>query len=58
VKNAHFVIKKFEIQLAMNFGIVKIDDVADKKLFNLSIYNSIKEILFENYDMLIIILTK
>ena len=50
--------KKIKIQLVVNFRIEKIDDVACEKLFNLSVYNSIRDKLFENNDMLIIILTK
>jgi len=50
------VIKRFEIQLIMSFGIIKIDDVSYEKLFNLLIYDIIRDTLFENNDMLIIIL--
>jgi len=36
-------IKKFKIHLYVNFGIVKINDIAYKKLFNLSVYIKIQE---------------
>jgi hypothetical protein len=39
----------------MNFEIVKIDNVAYEKLFNLLVYESMRERLFEN-NMLITIL--
>jgi len=39
----------------LNFKIVKIDDTAYKELINLSVYESIREKLFEN-NMLIIVL--
>jgi hypothetical protein len=51
----HLVIRKFKIQLYLNFKIVKIDDTAYKELINLSVYESIREKLFEN-NMLIIVL--
>ena len=38
--------------------MVKIDDVAYKKFFNISFYESIREKLFKNNDMLIIIFTE
>jgi len=47
--------KKIKIQLVVNFRIVKIDDVIYEKLFNLLIYDSMKEKLFKNNNMLIII---
>jgi hypothetical protein len=50
----HLVIRKFKIQLYLNFKIVKIDDTAYKELINLSVYESIREKLFEN-NMLIIV---
>jgi hypothetical protein len=37
----HLVIKRLEIQSVVNFRIVKIDDVAYEKLFNLSVYDNI-----------------
>ena len=40
----------------MTFEIVKINDIAYEEFFNLSIYESIREILFENNKMLIIYL--
>ena len=42
----------------MSFEIVKIDDVAYKELFNISFYESIREKLFKNNDMLIIVHTE
>jgi hypothetical protein len=51
----HLVIRKFKIQLYLNFKIVKIDDTAYKELINLSVYESIREKFFEN-NMLIIVL--
>jgi hypothetical protein len=42
----------------MSFGIVKIDDVAHKKFNNISVYNIIRDQLFENNDMLSSILTE
>jgi hypothetical protein len=51
----HLVIRKFKIQLYLNFKIVKIDDTAYKEIINLSVYESIREKLFEN-NMLIIVL--
>jgi hypothetical protein len=50
----HLVIRKFKIQLYLNFKIVKIDDTAYKEIINLSVYESIREKLFEN-NMLIIV---
>jgi hypothetical protein len=41
----------------VNFEIVKIDDVFYDELFNLSVYESIREKLLEN-NMLIIVLTE
>ena len=42
----------------MSFEIVKIDDVAYEKLFNLSVYDNKRDKLFESNDKLIIILTE
>jgi hypothetical protein len=42
----------------VSFGIVKIDDVAYEELFNILVYNSIRDKLFESNSMLIIILTE
>jgi hypothetical protein len=39
----YFVIEKIEIQSNVNFEIVKIDDVIYEELFNLSVYESIRE---------------
>jgi hypothetical protein len=38
--------------------MVKIDDVAYEELFNILVYNSISDKLFESNSMLIIILTE
>jgi deoxyxylulose-5-phosphate synthase len=46
-KIIYLVIKKFEIQSAMSFGIVKNDDVAHEGLFNISVYDSIRDIFFQ-----------
>jgi hypothetical protein len=32
----HLIIRKFQIQINVNFDIVKIDDIAYNELFNLS----------------------
>jgi hypothetical protein len=56
VKIVHFVIKRSEIQLAVIFWIVKINNVAYEELFNLSVDDNIREMFFEK--LLIIILTK
>ena len=42
----------------MSFGILKINDVAYKELNNLSVYDIIRDKLFESNDMPSIILTK
>jgi hypothetical protein len=42
----------------VSFGILKIDDVAYKEFNNLSVYDIIRDKLFESNDMLSIILTK
>jgi hypothetical protein len=42
----------------VNFEIVKIDDAFYDELFNLSVYESIREKLLENNNMLIIVLTE
>jgi hypothetical protein len=50
-KIVHFIIKRFEIQLIVNFRTIKIDDVAYKKLNNLLVYDSIRDKFFESNDM-------
>ena len=42
----------------MSFGIVKNHDVAHEGLFNILMYDSIRDFFFESNDMLIIILTE
>jgi hypothetical protein len=42
----------------VSFRRVKIDDVAYEEFNNLSVYESIRDKLFESKDMLIIIFTK
>jgi hypothetical protein len=42
----------------VSFGIVKINDVAHKKLNNVSVYDIIRDKLFKNNDMLSSILTE
>ena len=57
-KIIYFAIKKFRIQLVVSFWIVKIDDVSYKEFNNLSIYDSIRDKLFESNNMWNIILTE
>jgi hypothetical protein len=57
-KIVHLVIKRFEIHALMSFGIVKNHDVAHEGLFNILMYDSIRDFFFESNDMLIIILTE
>jgi hypothetical protein len=52
----HLVIRKFKIQLYVNFKIVKIDDVVYEELFNLSVYESIREKSFENNKLIIVLI--
>jgi hypothetical protein len=52
----HLVIRKFKIQLYVNIKIVKIDDVVYEELFNLSIYESIREKSFENNKLIIVLI--
>jgi len=47
----YLVIERFEIQLAVSFWIVKIDDVTYEKYNNLSVYDSIRKKLFESNNM-------
>jgi hypothetical protein len=54
----HLVIKRFEILLYMNFKIVRIDDVCYEELFNLLIYESIREKLFKNNMLILYLLNK
>jgi hypothetical protein len=39
----HLVIENFEIQSDVNFEIVKMNDVTYDELFNLSVFESIRE---------------
>jgi hypothetical protein len=57
-KIVHFVIERFEIQSAMNFRTIKIDDVSCTEFNNVSIYNIIRDKLVENKDKLSSILTE
>jgi len=52
----HLVIRKFKIQLYVNFKIVKIDDIVYEELFNLSVYESIREKSFENNKLIIVLI--
>jgi hypothetical protein len=52
----HLVIRKFKIQLYVNIKIVKIDDVVYEELFNLSVYESIREKSFENNKLIIVLI--
>ena len=52
----YFVIRKFKIQLDVNFEIVKINDIVYEEFFNISVYKSIIEKLFRNNNMLILYL--
>ena len=54
----HLVIKRFEILSYMNFKIVRIDDVCYEELFNLLIFESIREKLFKNNMLILYLLNK
>ena len=56
-KTVHFIIERFEIQSAMNFGTIKIDDVSYIEFNNVSFYNIIRDKLIENKEMLSSIVT-
>jgi len=43
----HLLIEIFYIQSYVNFKVVKIDDVAYKKLFHLLVYKNIREFFFK-----------
>ena len=51
----HLLIEIFYIQSYVNFKVVKIDDVAYKKLFHLLVYKNIRE-FFLKKKMLILYL--
>ena len=57
-KIVHLVIERFEIQSAINLGIVSIDNVAYEQLNNVSVYDIIRDKMVENNDILSIILNK
>jgi hypothetical protein len=47
-KIIHLVIERFEIQSAVSFKTINIDDVAYEKFNNVSFYDIIRDKLFEN----------
>jgi hypothetical protein len=55
-KIIHLVIERFGIQLAVGFRTVKINDIAYEEFKNLSVYDSVKDKLFESNNMLSITL--
>jgi hypothetical protein len=57
-KIVQLVIEWFEIQSVVNFETIKINDVAYEEFNNLSIYDSIKDKLFESNNIWSIILTE
>jgi hypothetical protein len=57
-KIVQLVIERFEIQSVVNFETIKINDVAYEEFNNLSIYDSIKDKLFESNNIWSIILTE
>jgi hypothetical protein len=57
-KIVHLVIQRFEIHSTVNLKIVNINDVSYKLFNNVSIYNIIRDKLFENNDMLSSILNE
>jgi hypothetical protein len=50
-KIIQLVIERFEIQSVVSFGTIKINDVAYEEFNNLSIYDSIKDKLFESNNI-------
>jgi hypothetical protein len=54
----HLVIENFEILSYMNFEIVRINYVGYEELFNLLIYESIREKLFKNNMLILYLLNK
>ena len=52
MKIVHPVIKRFEIQLAVSFRTVNINNIACEEFNNVSVYDIIRDKLFENNDML------
>jgi len=57
-KIIQLVIERFEIQSVVNFETIKINNVAYEEFNNLSIYDSIKDKLFESNNIWSIILTE
>jgi hypothetical protein len=57
-KIVHFIVKRFEIQSAVSFWTVKINNVAYEEFINLSIYDSIRDKLFESNNIWSIIHTE
>jgi hypothetical protein len=57
-KNFLLVIERFEIHSTVNLRIVNINDVSYKLFNNVSIYDIIRDKLFENNDMLSSILNE
>jgi hypothetical protein len=57
-KIIQLVIERFEIQSVVNFKTIKINNVAYEEFNNLSIYDSIKDKLFESNNIWSIILTE
>jgi hypothetical protein len=57
-KIIQLVIERFEIQSIVNFETIKINNVAYEEFNNLSIYDSIKDKLFESNNIWSIILTE
>jgi hypothetical protein len=57
-KIVQLVIERFEIQSVVNFETIKINNVAYEEFNNLSIYDSIKDKLFESNNIWSIILTE
>jgi len=57
-KNFLLVIERFDIHSTVNLRIVNINDVSYKLFNNVSIFDIIKDKLFENNDMLSSILNE
>jgi hypothetical protein len=57
-KNVHLVIERFQIQSAVSFWTVKIDNVTYKEFNNKLVYDSTRDKLLESNNKWIIILTK
>jgi hypothetical protein len=52
----HLLIEIFYIQSYVNFKVVKIDDVAYKKLFHLLVYKNIREFFFKKKMLILYLL--